>query len=97
MFFEREKRIRAKVSYSILDEINRIYDPFMRSCAQMIFAYNMFLQEKTIEAVAPVIEAMDDRLDFRLAAIEYFTRKDAKLLDYITTNTFEEHFVTKRL
>jgi thymidylate synthase len=72
-WFEWEKKIRnGKIS--TLDELSAIKDNFLRNCAEMLYIYSRYLTGAGSEEIAFLISSLPPN-DFKIAAIEYFTRK----------------------
>jgi thymidylate synthase len=68
--------------------MDEICDPFFRSCAVMLRAYNAFLQDDQ-QNVLRIIDELPG-CDFRIAAMEFFSRK-WRVRDLITRNMEGEY------
>lgn len=71
-WFKWEEKIRGGKVVAP-EELNEINDVFLRSCAQMVYIYNRHLANASFQEIANLVSALPSN-DFRIAAIEYFTR-----------------------
>lgn len=91
--FDIERNSRIKPDQYEFELAERLEDDFLTACSQMLFAYILWTQQSKYGGVSwrdlgYVINNINHQLDFRLAAIEYFTRKSTDLLKYVDlTNT----------
>ena len=71
-WFEWETKVReGKVG--TLNELAVIEDRFLQNCAQMLYIYNRHLAKATAQEISDLVNQLPSN-DFKIAAIEYFTR-----------------------
>lgn len=90
--FNDERKWRAGEQFH-----DRYGGGFLSVCAQMMHLYVMATQTKDLDAIALGINGLPSNTDFRLAAIEYFTRSHPELwpdidLTAIEYNAFQSVF-----
>lgn len=86
---EKEMRDPATI-LDCYEKISVINDDFLKNSMLMLFAYNLFLQEASEEKIKSVIENLDTN-DFKIAAIEYFSRR-FKNRDLFSLKSSEKEF-----
>ncbi|CAI2552817.1 Thymidylate synthase [Apilactobacillus kunkeei] len=73
--FNLEKNMRNDKDISkTWTEVNKIKDDLFRNFSQMLFIYNLFLNNKNNSLIKKYVELMETS-DLKIAAIEYFSRK----------------------
>jgi len=73
-WFGIEEKMRKGIDAGVYDEIQRIPDDFLRNSLEMLYIYNLYLRETPKEKIAELVEQLPTN-DFKIAAIEYFTRR----------------------
>lgn len=72
-WFGLERRIRNK-DIDITAAIEAFPDEFLKNCLQMLYIYNRYLDKTTPQEIADLVSNLPSN-DFKVAAIEYFSRK----------------------
>lgn len=86
--FAIENKMRLGDSSNFLwNDINKISDPLFKSFTQMLFTYNIFLNEKDKYKIKNYVELyveLMEESDIKVAAIEYYSRRfsDHNLFDF---------------
>jgi len=71
-WFEWERRIRDGI-INTPEEIAGIKDEFLQNCAQMLYIFNRYKANASLQEIADLVTALPSN-DFKIAAIEYITR-----------------------
>lgn len=95
--FEKFDTVLQEIMYSEYESRSastflepRIDDIFLYECASMLYMYNINSGLPDIGTVSNYISSMNPYSDFRIAAIEYFTRKFPKLPDLLDLSSREQ-------
>ncbi|MED4051020.1 thymidylate synthase [Priestia megaterium] len=72
--FHLESKMRLNPSFELLDEIETIDDDFVKQSMLMLFTYNVYLSDNSKIMVKDLVQSLPSS-DFKIAAIEYFTRR----------------------
>lgn len=85
-----EKELRCKNFHNVKRQILELEDEFLKYSMLMLYVYNMFLEEQSIEQIIETIQKFETN-DFKVAAIEYISRK-LKKYDLFQLNGKEKEF-----
>lgn len=72
--FELEAQMRENTNLDVLAKINKINDDLIRQSMLMLFIYNNYQKGCSENTLKDLVEQLPEG-DFKIAAIEYFTRK----------------------
>jgi thymidylate synthase len=93
-WFEIEAEMRMGEK-DLLQETNSVKDDFLRICLQMIYVYNKYINGGEKRVIADILNKLPVS-DFKIAAIEYFTRimkhKDLAVLNQDEHDYFEYYW-----
>jgi len=89
-WFDIECKIRTKIEFDAYDEIQQISDELLRNSLEMVYIYNLYLNNEPKEKIAELVEKLPTN-DYKIAAIEYFARA-YKQKDLIKLNEKEQEF-----
>lgn len=88
--FDIENELRAENFGKVKCQILKIEDEFLKYSMLMLYVYNMFLAEQPIEKIVEIIQEFETN-DFKIAAIEYISRR-LKKYDLFQLNGEEKKF-----
>lgn len=85
LIFDLEETSRQDANITLWATIKGIPDPFLRECTRMLFLYNYVKQHQHFWLTTLMSSYMADmeNTDFKIAAAEYFCRKDKTRLHYL--------------
>lgn len=72
--FKLESQMRVNPSFELLDEINKINDELIQQSMLMLFIYNIYVNGYPKVMLKDLVQRLPES-DFKIAAMEYFTRK----------------------
>lgn len=90
-WFAIEEKMRVRTHSNLLHEIQQVPDDLLRNSLELLYVYNQHLQGASKEKIKELVEQLPTN-DYKIAAIEYFSRIYAQYDLFRLTAKESEYF-----